>query len=96
MTTGFLAYDTNTLIQVVPNLKRAQKFLLDRYFTNVIMSDSEYVSIDVDVGKRRMAPFVSPLVEGKTVEQRRIQTNTFKPSISRTSERRICASRSVV
>lgn len=27
-----------------------------------------------------MAPFVSPLVEGKLVEQRRIQTNTFKPA----------------
>ena len=27
-----------------------------------------------------MAPFVSPLVEGKLVEQRRMQTNTFKPA----------------
>ena len=77
---GSLIYDTNTLIQVVPNLKRAQKFLLDKFFPNIVMSDSEYVSIDVDVGKRRMAPFVSPMSEGKVVEQRRIQTNTFKPA----------------
>ena len=27
-----------------------------------------------------MAPFVSPLVEGKLVEQRRFQTNSFKPA----------------
>jgi Phage major capsid protein E len=27
-----------------------------------------------------MSPFVSPLVEGKLVEQRRYQTNTFKPA----------------
>ncbi|OYV50169.1 MAG: capsid protein [Burkholderiales bacterium 21-58-4] len=73
-------FDTNVLIQVVPNLKRAQKFLLDRFFPNQVTSDSEYVSIDVDVGKRRMAPFVSPLVEGRLVEQRRYQTNTFKPA----------------
>lgn len=73
-------YDTNTLVQVVPNLKRAQKFLLDRFYTNIITSDSEYVSIDVDVGKRRMSPFVSPMVEGKLVEQRRYQTNIFKPA----------------
>jgi hypothetical protein len=73
-------YDTNTLIQVVPNLKRAQSFLLDKFFPNIVLSDSEFVSIDVDVGKRRMAPFVSPLVEGKLVEQRRIQTNIFKPA----------------
>lgn len=73
-------YDTNTLIAVVPNLKRAQSFLLDKFFPNIVNSDSEFVSIDVDVGIRRMAPFVSPLVEGKLVEQRRIQTNVFKPA----------------
>jgi hypothetical protein len=72
-------FDTNTLIQVVPNLKTAQTFILDTFFPVVTNSDSEFVSIDIDVGKRRLAPFVSPLVEGKIVEQRRIQTNTFKP-----------------
>lgn len=72
-------FDTNTLIHVVTNLKVAQTFLLDMFYPNIIMSDTEFVSIDVDVGKRRLAPFVSPLVEGKLVEQRRIQTNTFKP-----------------
>lgn len=73
-------YDTNALIQVVPNLKRPQKFLLDKFFPNIVMSDTEYVSIDIDVGTRRMSPFVSPLVEGKLVEQRRYQTNIFKPA----------------
>ena len=80
MTANAFLYDTNALIQVVPNLKRAQKFLLDRFFPNIVTSDTEYVSIDIDIGKRRMSPFVSPLVEGKLVEQRRIQTNTFKPA----------------
>ena len=78
--TGTLIYDTNTLIAVVPNLKRPTSFLLDKFFPNIVTSDTEFVSIDVDVGKRRMAPFVSPLVEGKLVEQRRIQTNIFKPA----------------
>jgi len=73
-------YDTNALIQVVPNLKRSQKFLLDKFFPNMVMSDTEFVSIDIDVGIRRMSPFVSPLVEGKLVEQRRYQTNSFKPA----------------
>lgn len=73
-------YDTNVLVQLVPNLKIAQNFLLDTFFPNIVTSDTEYVSIDVDVGKRRMAPFCSPLVEGKLVESRRYQTNTFKPA----------------
>ena len=80
MAGGNLIYDTNTLVQVVPNLKTSQNWLLDRFFPNIVESDSEFVSIDVDVGKRRMSPFVSPLVEGKLVEQRRIQTNVFKPA----------------
>lgn len=75
-----LLYDTNVLVQVVPNLKLAQQFLLDKFFPNIVTSDTEKVSIDIDVGKRRMAPFVSPLVEGKLVEQRRYQTNEFTPA----------------
>lgn len=72
-------YDTNVLIQTVPNLKRPTKFLLDRYFPGIVNADSEYVSIDVEVRKRRMTPFCSPLVEGKLVEQLGYLTNTFKP-----------------
>src|SRR4051812_18181008 len=75
-----ISYGTADLVQVVPNLKLAQSWLLDRYFPNIVESDSEEVAIDVDVGKRRMAPFVSPLVEGKLVESRRFQTNRFKPA----------------
>lgn len=78
--TGSWAYNTNILIGLVPNLKKAQKWFLDRYFGATQDPDTEFVSIDVDVGLRRMAPFVSPLVEGKLVEQRRIQTNSFKPA----------------
>ncbi len=73
-------YDTNTLIAVVPNLKKSQNFLLDKFFPGMADPESEEISIDVDVGIRRMAPFVSPLVEGAFVEQRRYQTNTFKPA----------------
>ena len=73
-------FDTSVLVQVVPNLKTSQNWLLDRFFPNVVTSDQEEVAIDVDVGLRRMSPFVSPLVEGKLVESRTYQTNTFKPA----------------
>ncbi|MDE1901514.1 MAG: major capsid protein [Alphaproteobacteria bacterium] len=78
--TDSLVFDTNTLIGVVRNLKVAQSFALDKFFPNIITSDTEKVSIDIDIGKRRVAPFCSPLVEGKLVEQRRYQTNEFKPA----------------
>lgn len=73
-------YDTASLVGLVPNLMTSQNWLLDRFFPNVETSDDEYVAIDVDVGLRRMAPFCSPLVEGKLVESRRYQTDKFKPA----------------
>lgn len=73
-------FDTSVLVRVVPNLKTSQNWLLDRFFPNVVTYETEEVAIDVDVGLRRMAPFVSPLVEGKLVESRKYQTNTFKPA----------------
>ena len=36
-----LIYSTIDLIQVVPNLKTAQSFLLDRFFPNIVTSDTE-------------------------------------------------------
>lgn len=77
--TGNLTFDTATLVQVVPNLLTSSNFLLDRFFANSVEFDTEEVDIDVDIGKRRMSPFVSPLVAGRMVESRRFQTNKFKP-----------------
>lgn len=73
-------FNTGVLVQVVPNLKLSQNWLLDTFFPNIVTSDTEFVAIDVDVGKRRMSPFCSPLVEGKLVEGRKYQTNQFKPA----------------
>lgn len=73
-------FDTSVLVQVVSNLKTSQNWLLDRFFPNVVTYETEEVAIDVDIGLRRMAPFVSPLVQGKIVESRKYQTNTFKPA----------------
>lgn len=75
-----ISYTTAKLVAVVPNLKTSQNFLLDRYFGGIVESDEEEVAIDVDVGLRRMSPFCSPFVEGELVEQRKFQTNKFKPA----------------
>ena len=75
-----IAYTTAKLVGLVPNLKTSQNFLLDLLFRGLVEADTEEVLIDVDVGLRRMAPFCSPLVEGKLVEQRKYQTNKFKPA----------------
>ena len=73
-------FSTTDIVQVVPTLKRSQKFLLDKFFPNIQTSETEFVAIDIDVGLRRMAPFVSPMVQGKLVESRKYQTNIYKPA----------------
>lgn len=72
-------HDTTTLVRVVRDLKRPSKFLLDKFFAGVIEYDTEEVSIDVEINRRRMAPFVSPLVQGKVVQGQGYRTDTFKP-----------------
>nr|WP_199897407.1 major capsid protein [Acetobacter persici] len=73
-------YSTAQLVYFVRNMKLAQTDLLDMFFPNIVESDTPEVAIDVDNGKRRMAPFCSPLVEGKLVESRQWQANLFKPA----------------
>jgi hypothetical protein len=73
-------YSTNALIGVVQGFPTPPSALLDRYFPMVSTSEAEEIHFDVIPGKRRVAPFVSPLVEGKVVEKRGHATKTFKPA----------------
>jgi hypothetical protein len=73
-------YDTVELIEIVRNLKTPSSWLLDTFFPNVQEFDTKEVAIDVDAGKRRIAPFVSPLVSGKIVESRGVATSSFAPA----------------
>lgn len=73
-------YSTDVLIGVVNSLKATPQFLLDRYFGSVTQDDTEEVHFDVLSRTRRVAPFVSPLVEGQIVEGEGFTTKTFKPA----------------
>lgn len=73
-------YSTNALIGVVAGLKTPNPALLERYFGTVSQSEVEEIHFDVITKKRRIAPFVSPFVEGKIVEGQGFTTNTFKPA----------------
>lgn len=73
-------FSIEQLIGVLQNLKRPVSSLLDRYFPTVITFESEAVDVDVVPGKRRIAPLVSPLVEGHVVEAEAQTVNTIKPA----------------
>lgn len=73
-------FSTNTLIAVVAGLKTPNPALLGRYFPRIETADTEEIHFDIISKKRRIAPFVSPLVEGKIVEGSGFTTDTFKPA----------------
>lgn len=67
---------------MLPALEQAYKpklFLRDTFFKRETRSNSKYVDIDVMKGKRRLAPFVSPLIEGKVVSRIGFTTHSFEP-----------------
>lgn len=73
-------FSTNVLAAVVGYLPTPNSFLLDRFFPMEQRETTEEIHFDFENGKRRIAPFVSPLVQGKIVEERGYTTKTFKPA----------------
>lgn len=72
-------FETRTMMQIVAQLKRPRTFLLDTFFPGFRQFDTTNVDIDIFKGKRRLAPFVSPVMEGKVVEKLGYTTNSYKP-----------------
>lgn len=73
-------FSTNAMMGVVNNTPRLDPFLLDRYFPMMQTESSEEIHFDVIDQPRRIAPFVSPVVEGKVVQSQGYTTKTFTPA----------------
>jgi len=72
-------FETRTMLQIIMQLKRPKTFLLDTFFPGFRTFDTTNVDVDIYKGKRRLAPFVSPVMEGKVVEKLGYTTNSYKP-----------------
>lgn len=73
-------YATRAMAAAMRQDKKTGHFLLDTLFSTVDPVIAETVDIDIIKGKRRMAPFQSPRIEGKIVEKQGFTTNTYKPA----------------
>jgi hypothetical protein len=74
-------FGTHALTRAVNDLASdVSTFLLDRYFPMAQTEQSEEIHFDVRKGKKRIAPIVSPKVEGKVVEQLGYESRTFRPA----------------
>lgn len=72
-------FSTRSMIEMLEIMPPANTFLKQRFFNNVRRFETEYVDIDIIKGKRRMAPFVSPIIGGKTIDRNGYKTDTYKP-----------------
>ena len=73
-------FDTAVLNRVVESLQAPAPFLLNSFFRAVQTEESEEIHFDVDSGRRRLAPFVSPVVAGQVVQSQGYTTKTFAPA----------------
>lgn len=73
-------FTTAVLTRVVSDLPAPAPFILNSFFRNIQTEDSEEIHFDVDHNRRRLAPFVAPIVAGKIVLDKGYSTQTFKPA----------------
>ena len=73
-------YDTSTLLAVFRELPRFDTFLLNLFFPNLVTFDTAEVDFDVIDEDHSLAPFVSPLVEGKAQTNKGGMLNKMKPA----------------
>ena len=73
-------YDTRTMLGTLETLFPPYSFILDTFYTMPPKySVTEFVDVDIYKQKRKLAPFVSPLREGKVMKREGYTTQTFKP-----------------
>lgn len=72
-------FDTRTMLRALEQTQAPKTFLLDTFFPTISQSDTETVDIDIIKGKRKLAPFVAPMHEGKVIANEGFNTLTFKP-----------------
>jgi len=73
-------YSTAYMATVIGSLIVPSTWLTNNYFPMVQVFDTETIMFDKITKKRRAAPFVSPLVEGKVMESLGRTTDTFTPA----------------
>lgn len=79
----FGLYDTATLLGVVRVQPVESAYWLDNYFGRQINFTTEEIMFDRVQGIRRLAPFVSPVVQGRVMRTRGFETRTFRPAYTK-------------
>lgn len=72
-------FNTRTMLRAIEQIKPVRNFLRDTIFGQVETHTTKYVDIDIQKGNRRIAAYVSPLLQGKVVTRVGFETKTYEP-----------------
>jgi len=72
-------FDTRTMLEAVEQMHRPARWLRDTFFPADTPADTEALDVDIVKGGRKLAPFCSPLAEGKVIPGAGFTTQTLKP-----------------
>lgn len=75
-------FESHEMLEVIEDRETEQPntFFRDRFFPDQRFSTSPKIFFDVIDHEDRLAPFVSPLVQGKVMEHRGYETKSFSPA----------------
>lgn len=79
----FNLYNTATLLDVIRVQPVVSSYWLDSFFGRSIAFDTEEIMFDKVTNIRRIAPFVSPVVQGRVMRTRGYETRTFRPAYTK-------------
>jgi Phage major capsid protein E len=72
-------FQTRTMLRAIEQIKTPALWLRDTIFGSVETHTTKYVDIDIQRGNRKIAAYVSPLLQGKVVTREGFETNTYEP-----------------
>jgi hypothetical protein len=80
---AFDLYTTATLLGVVRVTPIESSYWLDNFFGRQLTFDTEQIMFDRIETNRRLAPFVSPVVQGRVMRTQGYETRAFRPAYSK-------------
>ena len=72
-------FETRTMIEALEQMLPARTFLMDTFFPEEKIFTTKHVDIDIKKGRRRLAPYVKPVSQGKLIDRIGFKTYSYIP-----------------
>lgn len=79
-------YTTAFLLGVIEQIRQSSPFLLNMFFPNTVLFDTEEIMLDKIGTSLTLAPFVSPMSSGKARKEKGYRTMVFTPAYLKPKE----------